>query len=98
MEKDKVHKIEEMWAWVCVEPDGNERIPAQCVDLEGVNTFLPFVGADSDRVKSLRKFVHQIAQIKGLPIKLMRFHGAEIVEAYTVGDLDAILKEPDHDQ
>lgn len=63
-------KITEMFAWI--QEDSGP-------DDEGVLTWkfgdnwLPLVGADIDRVKSLREFALAVRVITGKPVKLVRF-------------------------
>jgi hypothetical protein len=68
-------QITELWAWVVTEADGGEGVPA--IELDGVA--LPLVGADGERMKLLRPYAEQVAG-RGVPVKLMRFSGAEVVE------------------
>ncbi len=69
-------KITEMWAWVCTEPDGGEGIPA----LDSHMGPLPMVGADAERIQSLRPHAVKAAQQLKLPVKLVRFHQMEVIE------------------
>ena len=68
--------ITEMWAWVCTEPDGDEGIPA----IETPMGVMPLVGADRDRIESLRPHAISVAHDLGLPVRLIRFHGLEVVD------------------
>lgn len=68
--------IDAVYAWVCTEPDGGEGIPA--VTIGGIT--LPLVGADMDRMKSLRSFAETARQASGLPMRLVRFGRREDLE------------------
>lgn len=70
-------KITEVWAWICTEADGGEGIPAMSAPGGMV---LPLIGADAERLISLRPAALDVAQGLGLPIKLVRFHQMEVIE------------------
>ena len=57
--------ITEMFAWVCTEPNGDEGIPAMETRLGA----MPLVGADRERIESLRPFAIEVSQTLGLPVK-----------------------------
>jgi len=62
-------RIDALYAWVAVEPDGGEGVcSAQLGDVH-----MPLVGADMDRMKSLREHAEYIHRITGCPVKLVRF-------------------------
>ena len=69
-------KITELFAWVCTEADGGEGIPA--ASLGGMP--FPLIGADQERIQSLRPYAEDAAYRLGLPVKLMRFTGGEVLE------------------
>jgi hypothetical protein len=70
-------KITELWAWIIQEPDGGEGVPASSALMPGY--FLPLMGADGARMKSLEEHARAIASLSGLPIRLERFANSEIV-------------------
>jgi len=72
-------KITEMYAWVCEEPDGGEGVPA--VDL-GTGLPMPLVGADRERIESLRRHAINGVLPMGYPVKLVRFHEMEVLERH----------------
>lgn len=72
-------KIDQMYAWIVTEENGQEGIPAYCVR---TGQWLPMVGADTERIESLRDTAMGIALAKGLPIKLVKFSGIEILESH----------------
>lgn len=76
-------KVTEIWAWVMTEPDGEEGIPAFYSPSLGM--MLPCVGSDSERVLSLREVVTEIAAMRGLPLKLLKFTSMEVIEDGVVG-------------
>lgn len=63
-------KVDELWAWVSVDPTDQN---------EGVIAFnspvgpMPMVGADRERMMSMRKFAEQTVQKSGIEVKLLRF-------------------------
>lgn len=69
-------KIDEMFAWICTEPDGGEGIPA----FNGPMGPMPMIGADKDRIESLRPYALAVAHEMGLPVKLVRFYGQQVIE------------------
>lgn len=75
----KPQKITEMYAWVCEEPDGGEGVPA--VNL-GNGIPMPLVGADRERVESLRKYALDGVLPMGYPVKLVRFSNMEVLERH----------------
>lgn len=70
-------RIDELLAWISVDPDGNEGIIG--AKLLG-DTFLPFVGADRARIESLRGKAREISMLTGHPIRLVRFSKREVLE------------------
>jgi hypothetical protein len=62
-------KIEEMFAFVTVDADGNEGVAA----MKTVMGWMPMVGADWNMVQSLKPAAVQIANAIGRPIKLIKF-------------------------
>ncbi len=68
--------IDEMYAFV-VKEDGSEGIPAISVD----GMAMPLVGADTDRMVSLRPYAEHLAG-QGLEVKLIRFTVREEVEVF----------------
>lgn len=78
MSDDQPKKITEMWAWVVTEADGGEGVPASNRIMPG--HFIPLVGADEERVRSMQPHARGIADMMGLPLKLVRFTSLEVVE------------------
>lgn len=70
-------KITELWAWVVTHDDGSEGVPAANL-IPG--HLVPLMGADEERMRSLEQTAREIATLKGMPLKLMRFTHAEEVE------------------
>jgi hypothetical protein len=66
--------VAELWAWVVTEPDGGEGVPA----IRTGEGWLPAMGGDRARIESLRDLI--VATTAGMPLKLVRFTGAEVVE------------------
>jgi hypothetical protein len=70
--------IEAIYAWVATEPDGGEGIcSAQQL---GSNLVMPLVGADIDRIKSLRPHAEAVRRITGYPVRLVRFGSRDDLE------------------
>lgn len=74
--KPEPKAIDEMWAWICTEPDGGEGIPA----LQGPDGPMPMIGADRARIESLRPWAASVANELGLPVRLVRFTGMEVLD------------------
>jgi hypothetical protein len=71
-------KIEELWAWICTEPDGGEGVVATSGLVAGM--LMPLVGADAERMKSLEAHALAIGRLTGLPVRLERFRGSLFLE------------------
>lgn len=70
-----------MWAWVVTEADGGEGIPAMTMNIPGNGpTFMPMIGADETRIRSLESHARHIAEQSGVPVRLVRFTGMEDVQ------------------
>ena len=65
-------KIEKLFAFI-IEDTGPDDEGVAAFHMFGSNVFMPMVGADMDRVESLRSHAQQIAQTMGKPIKLVEF-------------------------
>jgi len=68
--------IDAIYAWIATEPDGGEGV---CSAQMG-NMHMPLVGADMDRIKSLRRFAEIAHQFSGYPVRLVRFSKREDLE------------------
>ena len=66
-------KIEAIYAWVATESDGGEGI---CSALMG-DVHMPLVGADRQRMESLRPYAEAAARHFGVPVRLVRFSTLE---------------------
>jgi len=69
--------IDALYAWVCTEPDGGEGVIGADIGLGGVE---PLVGADMDRIKSLRPYAEALRSMTGYPVRLVRFGSREDLE------------------
>ncbi len=74
-------KITELYAWVCMEPDGGHGIPA-IESPDGSGAKLPMIGADLERIRSLKPYAMEVHAVYGYPVRLMRFHGLEVLESW----------------
>lgn len=68
--------IDALYAWVVTEPDGGEGVGSALLG----GTHYPLVGADVDRMKSLREFAETIRRATGYPVRLVRFGAREDLE------------------
>lgn len=68
--------IDAMYAWVATEPDGGEGICAARIG----DMMMPLVGADMDRMKSLREYAEAGRRLTGYPMRLIRFSRREDME------------------
>lgn len=69
--------IDVLYAWVCTEPDGGEGIVGFDLGLDGVS---PLIGADMDRIKSLRPYAEAVRSMTGYPVRLVRFGSRDDLE------------------
>jgi hypothetical protein len=65
-----------MYAWIATEPDGGESV---CGAMIG-GGMMPLVGADMDRIKSLRRLAQVTHKATGCPVRLVRFSKREDLE------------------
>lgn len=75
------YRITELFAFVAVDHDGDEgvigfRHPS--------GDWLPLVGADMERIESLKPFAMKTAAASGKPVKLLRFKVREEIETLEV--------------
>lgn len=70
-------RIDEMFAFVVVDDDGTEGIPAATLPS---GMMFPLVGADMDRVESLRPAAETMAASLGKRVEVVRFTTREHVE------------------
>ena len=68
--------IDALFAWVCTEPDGGEGVAGALIG--GIN--MPLVGADMDRMRSLRPYAELVRKITGYPMRLVRYGSREDLE------------------
>jgi hypothetical protein len=76
--KPDLPKIEMMYAYIASDA-GSEGICA----FHSPNGWMPMVGPDMKRIKSLRPMAEKIAKATGQTIKLVRFHLREELEVIT---------------
>lgn len=62
-----------MWAYVAEDADGEEGIIAYPTEI-GI---MPMVGADRERMRSLRRFAETAARERSKPVELRRYHLVE---------------------
>lgn len=72
-------RITEMWAWVADDDTGEGVTGFKAAD----GTWMPLVGADPDRARSLRPIAEDIAKLTGRPVTLLRFTDRTDVETIT---------------
>lgn len=68
--------IDAIYAWVAIEADGSEGVCACQVS----GLMMPLVGADIDRIKSLRRYAEHTSAVTGCPVRLVRFSRREDLE------------------
>jgi len=69
--------INAMYAWVVTEADGGEGVAGMSIPGLGM---VPLVGADMDRIKSLRSYAEQVRKMTGYPVRLVRFSRRDDLE------------------
>lgn len=67
--------VTELWAWICTEENGGEGVAACEMEIEGVRTMMPLVGADEERIRSLEPYAKIVADRMGRPVTLRHFMG-----------------------
>jgi hypothetical protein len=76
--QEKMPKIERLLAYVIADKDEeDEGVPAV---MAPNGMLFPLMGADEERMKSLRTEAQHVADAKGKPVKLLRFTQLEIVD------------------
>lgn len=70
--------IDELWAWVSLGPDGDEGLLA--APTLGPGSLVPLVGADKERMESLRPLAQAMADAFGVNANLLRFSSRELLE------------------
>jgi hypothetical protein len=73
-------RIDALYAWVVQEPDGDEGVCSATMQYLGREMMMPLVGADIDRVKSLRQHARTARIMTGYPVRLVRFSMREDLE------------------
>jgi hypothetical protein len=71
--------IDSMWAFVATDKDGTEGIPA----FQSGAMLLPLVGADMQRIESMRPIAQTLADERGITIKLVHFTNRQEIETIT---------------
>jgi hypothetical protein len=79
-------RIDAIYAWVAQEPDGGEGVCSATMQYLGREMMMPLIGADIDRVKSLRQHARTARMTTGFPVRLVRFSMRE--------DLEELPNEP----
>ncbi len=69
-------RIDEIFAFVATDDDGNEGVAAQLID----GSWFPLLGADMERVNSCREIAQGIADASGKPLTLVLFGSRSDVE------------------
>ena len=72
--------LDEVYAWVCTEPDGSEGFCVAHVPIEGGVMAMPLVGGDLARMESLRHWAVKTRRDTGWPVRLLRFSTRTTVE------------------
>lgn len=76
--KGQLH-IESMFAFICTDLDGSEGVPAIGPMPDG--TVYPLMGADLERMASLRQYAEKLAE-GGRLVKLVKFTHREELEIF----------------
>lgn len=64
------HIITELFAFIALHDDGDEGVIAAPIG----DAQMPLIAADRERMEALRPMAQAIANMSGLPIKLIRMH------------------------
>lgn len=66
-----------LYAWIADDPDGGQGVAA--AHIRGIG-WMPLVGADMARMRSLRPHAVIVREKTGLPVRLVRFGRSEVLE------------------
>ena len=70
-------RIDEMWAWTTIDPaDSTEGV----LGLHSPDGWIPMVGADRNRMESLRTYVQALVDLQGFTATMVRFTQREEME------------------
>jgi hypothetical protein len=73
--------ITSLYAWIATQADGSEGVPGMQLEVQGVPMMMPLMGADQERLDSLREYVEMIASYSpGVRMRLCRFDLVEEIE------------------
>lgn len=74
-------RIDEMFAFIAENEPGEEGVTGITVSsFSGSDIFMPLVGADMERMESLKQVAKELAATTGKPIKLVKFSKREEIE------------------
>jgi hypothetical protein len=68
--------INTLYAWIATEPDGGEGLATMILN----GMFMPMIGADRERVQSLRPHAEWVHDVTGCPIKLKAFTVGVVID------------------
>lgn len=77
--------ISEVWAWISSNEEG-EGVLAVRVLMDGELTWMPLIGADAERMNSLRPQAIKIANERQITVKLIHLTTREDLETYGPGE------------
>lgn len=69
-------KIERLYAWVATEPDGGEGLCSMPVG----DMIAPLIGADRERIESLRRYAELVHRSTGFSVKLKVFGSGTVLD------------------
>jgi hypothetical protein len=74
--------IDAIYAWVATETDGSEGICSGDFEIPGIGKrHMPLIGADRDRIESLRPIAEYVHRATGCPVRMVRFTLREDLES-----------------
>jgi hypothetical protein len=76
-----LEKITEMYAFVSVD-EGGEGLVGMTMNIQGKETFMPFVCSDKDRMESLKPIAKNMAKAHNKKIKLIKLTQREELEVF----------------
>jgi hypothetical protein len=71
-------RIDALYAWVATEPDGGEGVCG--ADIPALGGMVPLVGADLERMRSLRPYAELTRRASGCRVRLIGFTGRLDIE------------------
>jgi hypothetical protein len=73
-------EITNLYAWIATQSNGDESLPATELVIRGRGMVMPLIGADMERMISLRGDAVEVKALSGVRMRLCRFQLIEELE------------------